>query len=175
VWRVHFATAEDASEELLLSEDYCQTAMRNFLPAGAPYQIVTRRVYTIQQRVAKTFRHGRALLAGDAAHANSPIGAMGMNSGVHDAINLAEKLTSVMRGGPDDVLDRYDRQRRTVAIDHVQAQTVRNKKLMNERDPAIRRRNLDELRRQAADPKRARDFLLRASMIASVREADAIP
>ncbi len=72
------------------------------------------------------------------------------------------------------MLDRYERQRRHVAVEHTQAQTIRNKRLLAERDPAIRRRNLDELRRMAEDPKLARAFLLRSSLIESLREADQI-
>jgi 3-(3-hydroxy-phenyl)propionate hydroxylase len=106
---------------------------------------------------------------------NSPIGAMGMNSGVHDAFNLADKLIPIMREGSDDsALDRYDRQRRHVAVKHTQAQTMRNKKLLAEQDPAIRKRNNDELRRTAEDPKLARAFLLRSSLIESLREAEQI-
>ena len=85
----------------------------------------------MHQRVADKFRVGRAILAGDSAHVNSPIGAMGMNSGIHDAINLADKLIAIARGEADDsVLDRYERQRRHVAVAHTQAQTIRNKKLL---------------------------------------------
>ena len=70
---------------------------------------------------------------------NSPIGAMGMNSGIHDAFNLAEKLVRILRGQADaDLLDRYERQRRHVAISHTQAQTIRNKRLLTEKDPAVR-------------------------------------
>jgi 3-(3-hydroxy-phenyl)propionate hydroxylase len=129
----------------------------------------------VHQRVAKRFRSGRAILAGDAAHVNSPIGAMGMNSGVHDAFNLADKLVAILRGeAADDVLDRYERQRRHVAVQHTQAQTIRNKRLLAEADPSVRKRNQDELRRTAEDPARARAFLLRASLIESLREAEAI-
>jgi 3-(3-hydroxy-phenyl)propionate hydroxylase len=100
---------------------------------------------------------------------------MGMNSGVHDAFNLADKLIAILRGEADeDVLDRYERQRRHVAIQHTQAQTIRNKRLLAETDPAVRRRNHDELRRTADDPVRAREFLLRTSLIASLREAERI-
>jgi 3-(3-hydroxy-phenyl)propionate hydroxylase len=106
---------------------------------------------------------------------NSPIGAMGMNSGVHDAFNLADKLVAILRGeAAEDVLDRYERQRRHVAVQHTQAQTIRNKRLLAETDPSVRKRNQDELRRTAEDPARAREFLLRASLIESLREAEAI-
>ena len=130
----------------------------------------------MHQRVAKKFRQGRAVLAGDSAHVNSPIGGMGMNSGVHDAFNLAEKLARILHGEADaDVLDRYERQRRHVAVKHTQAQTIRNKRLLEEKDPAVRRKNHDELRRTAEDPKLARAFLLRTSLIESLREAEQIP
>src|SRR5262249_4281594 len=116
-----------------------------------------------------------AILAGDAAHVMSPIGAMGMNSGVHDAVNLGEKLVAILRGAsPLDVLDRYTRQRRHVAANHTTAQTARNKKLLEERDPVVRQRNHDQLRRTAGDPVAAREFLLRTSLLNSVREAAGI-
>jgi len=130
----------------------------------------------VHQRVAETFRKGRAILAGDSAHVNSPIGGMGLNSGVHDAFNLAEKLGRIWRGEADEsVLDLYARQRRHIAVQHTQLQTIRNKKLLAEKDPAVRRKNHEELRRQAEDPKLARQFLLKSSLITSVREAATIP
>ena len=71
-------------------------------------------------------------------------------------------------------MDRYERQRRHIAVKHTQAQTIRNKQLLEERDPAVRKRNHDELKRAAEDPELARKFLLRASMIESLREAEQI-
>ena len=174
-WRIHFPTAPHETEETLTRHDALQVRLERFLPTGKQFDIVGTNLYVVHQRVAKKFRLGRAILAGDAAHVNSPIGAMGMNSGIHDAFNLAEKLVRILRGEADtDVLDRYERQRRHVAVEHTQAQTIRNKRLLAERDPAIRRRNLDELRRMAEDPKLARAFLLRSSLIESLREADQI-
>jgi 3-(3-hydroxy-phenyl)propionate hydroxylase len=174
VWRVHFHTDPNADEAALLSAENCEAMMERFLPVG-PYDIRGARLFVIHQRVATAFRKGRAILAGDAAHVNSPIGAMGMNSGVHDAMNLGGKLAAIFRGGADDaVLDRYERQRRTIAVEHVQARTIRNKKLLAETDPAVRRRNHDELRRTADDPKLAREFLLRAAMIRSLEQAEQI-
>jgi len=98
-----------------------------------------------------------------------------MNGGIHDAINLAGKLPAVIRGeAPETLLDLYSRQRRHVAVQHTQAQTIRNKRLLEERDPAVRRRNHDELRRQAEDPVMARKFLLRTALFDSLREAERI-
>jgi 3-(3-hydroxy-phenyl)propionate hydroxylase len=175
-WRVHFPTAPDADETALTRPDALQARLQRFLPIGKAFEIVGSNLYVVHQRVAKKFRAGRAVLAGDSAHVNSPIGAMGMNSGIHDAFNLAEKLVSILRGDADaDVLDRYERQRRHVALQHTQAQTMRNKRLLTEKDPAVRRKNHDELRRTAEDPKLARAFLLRSSLIESLREAERLP
>jgi len=174
-WRVHFPTAPDADETALTQPDALQARLQRFLPIGKGFNIVGSNLHVVHQRVAKKFRAGRAILAGDSAHVNSPIGAMGMNSGIHDAFNLAEKLVSILRGEADaDILDRYERQRRHVALQHTQAQTMRNKRLLTEKNPAVRRKNHDELRRTAEDPKLARAFLLRSSLIESLREAEQI-
>jgi 3-(3-hydroxy-phenyl)propionate hydroxylase len=174
-WRVHFPTAPDEDEAALTRPQGMQARLQRFLPTGKDFDIVGCNLYVVHQRVAQKFRGGRAILAGDSAHVNSPIGAMGMNSGVHDAFNLAEKLTKILRGeAGDDVLDRYERQRRHVAVQHTQAQTIRNKRLLAEKDPAVRAKNHDELRRTAEDPKLARAFLLRSSLIESLREAERI-
>jgi 3-(3-hydroxy-phenyl)propionate hydroxylase len=174
-WRVHFPTEPDQDEAALIRPEALQARMQRFLPTGKPFDIVASNLYVVHQRVAKKFREGRAILAGDAAHVNSPIGAMGMNSGIHDAFNLADKLVRILRGeAGEEILDRYERQRRHVALQHTQAQTIRNKRLLAEKDPAVRAKNHDELRRTAEDPALARAFLLRSSLIESLREAEQI-
>ena len=174
-WRIHFPTAIDDDENELKRPEALQARLRRFLGIDHDFEICGCNLYTVHQRVAKKFRQGRVLLAGDAAHVNSPIGGMGLNSGVHDAFNLADKLARILHGKADDAeLDRYERQRRHVAVTHTQAQTIRNKRLLEERDPAVRRRNHDELRRQAEDPVLARKFLLRTALFESLREAEQI-
>ncbi len=174
-WRVHFPTNIDDAPEKILSDEHIEAQLQKFLPRDQPYEIVHRTLYTVHQRVAASFRTGRAILAGDSAHLNSPIGGMGMNSGIHDAVNLGEKLCGILSGQyEENTLDRYTRQRRHVAVNHTKLQTERNKKLLTEKDPAMRQRNHDNLRRTAGDTKLARDFLLRTSLISSVREAAAI-
>jgi len=174
-WRIHFPTAPDEDETALMRPEALQARLQRFLATGTPFDIVGSNLYVVHQRVAQRFRVGRAILAGDSAHVNSPIGAMGMNSGIHDAFNLAEKLTRIARKEvDDDLLDRYERQRRHVALKHTQAQTMRNKRLLAEKDPAVRAKNHDELRRTADDAKLARAFLLRSSLIESLREAKQI-
>src|SRR4029453_13792000 len=171
-WRIHFPTEADQEEAALTHPDALQARLQRFLQTGKPFDIVASNLYVVHQRVAKKFRLGRAILAGDAAHVNSPIGAMGMNSGIHDAFNLADKLIAILHGeAGEDVLDRYERQRRHVAVQHTQAQTIPNKRRRGGQDPLTRQRNHDDLRRTADDPARAREFLLRSSLIASLREA----
>ena len=146
-----------------------------FGPFAPSYQMIHRNLYQVHQRVAASFRNGRMVLAGDAAHVNNPIGGMGMNSGIHDGINLAGKLIRIWRGEADgDILDLYDRQRRPTATKYVQAQSIANKEILQENDPAARRKRLDDLAATAQDPARARDFMLGRSLIAMVREADRI-
>jgi len=175
LWRTVYPTDPTQSEQEILSDAGVQARMQSFFPAPRPYEIIDRNLYVTHQRVAETFRKGRVLLAGDAAHVNNPIGGMGLNGGIQDAVSLSDQLIRVVRdGAPERLLDLYDLQRRTVAIEFVQEQSIANKKRLEARDPEVRQRNLDELRATAADPERARQFLLRTSMIASQRRAEAI-
>jgi 3-(3-hydroxy-phenyl)propionate hydroxylase len=172
LWRTVFPTDPSQPEEDLTSDAAVQALLQKFFPSPQPYEIVHRNLYGTHQRVAASFRKGRALLAGDAAHVNNPIGGMGLNGGIQDAANLCDKLAHILLDrAPDRLLDLYDLQRRTVAIEFVQEQSIANKKRLEAREPEVRRRNLDELREIAADPERSRQFLLRSSMIASQRRA----
>lgn len=169
LWRTVFPGGPDLSDDALVSEAEAQARLQKFFPKGGDYEVVHRNIYRVHQRVAKTFRKGRVLLAGDAAHVNNPIGGMGLNGGIQDAVNLADKLIEVYRGADDSLLDLYSLQRRTLTEEVVQAQTIQNKKRLETREPEERRRNLDELRAMAADPVLAKEFLMRTSMLAGQR------
>jgi 3-(3-hydroxy-phenyl)propionate hydroxylase len=171
LWRVLVPAPESSDREKLLSDDSLQAMLQRVVPRPEPYKIAHRSIYHVHQRVAKSFRHGRVLLAGDAAHVNNPLGGMGMNGGIQDAFNLADKLKAIWGGADDRLLDRYDRQRRTVAVEAVQQQTHRNQQVISERDPQTRKKSLDAMRKVAADKASARDYMLRSSMIASMRRA----
>jgi len=175
IWRAVFPGAPGLSDEQLLAPEAVEPAMQIILPRSAPYEIRYKSVYRVHQRVAKTFRVGRVLIAGDAAHLNNPMGGLGLNSGVHDAINLAEKLGRVWRGEADDsVLDQFVRQRRSATVEQVQAMSIRNKRLLEERDPKVQRERLTELIATAGDAERARKYLLESSMIAGLRRANEV-
>jgi 3-(3-hydroxy-phenyl)propionate hydroxylase len=175
LWRTVFPTKPEQDNVSLMNDVEVQSRMQRFFPESRPFEIVHRNLYVTHQRVAATFRKGRVLLAGDAAHVNNPIGGMGLNGGIQDAINLSAKLTGVLLGGESDrSLDLYNLQRRTVATEFVQEQSIANKKRLEESDAKTGQKNLQELARIAEDPARARQFLLRTSMIASQRRAESL-
>jgi 3-(3-hydroxy-phenyl)propionate hydroxylase len=172
IWRAVFPGDPQASEDTLLEPEAVENAMQRVLPRHERYEIRYKSVYRVHQRVATSFRGGRVLLAGDAAHLNNPMGGLGLNSGIHDAINLADKLGRVWRREADDaLLDLYVRQRRSATIAQVQAMSIRNLRLLEERDPKVQRERLAELIAIAGDSERARNFVLESSMIAGLRRA----
>jgi 3-(3-hydroxy-phenyl)propionate hydroxylase len=175
IWRFVVPMRVDETEEEAKSFDGMQARLKRFFPRDSDYEIAYANVYTVSQRVAETFNRGRVLLAGDSAHVNNPIGGMGLNGGIHDAVNLASKLSKVWRGEAGaELLDLYTRQRHKAATDFTQAQTIANKKQLEERDPALRRQRLDELRRIGEDREASRAYMRRAQLIDSVRAAAAV-
>ncbi len=175
VWRVVFPTPPEAAAESLLDHDSAERRLQAFIPADTRYPIVHTNLYTVHQRVAGTYRQGRAMLVGDAAHVNNPLGGMGMNFGIHDAVSLADKLARVIKGESDELLNLYDRQRRHVAKAFLQAMTIQNKQVLEEKDPEKRQERLDLMRATAADPQKARAFLMRTAMIEGLRAAEQVP
>jgi 3-(3-hydroxy-phenyl)propionate hydroxylase len=171
LWRVLVPASENSDREQLLSDESLQRVLQRVIRRDEPYHIAHRSIYQVHQRLAKCFRHGRVVLAGDAAHINNPLGGMGMNGGIQDAFNLADKFKDIWAGADDGLLDRYDRQRRAVAVEAVQQQTHRNRQLISERDPEVRRKALEAMRRIGADKHKAQEYLLGSSMIASMRRA----
>ncbi len=175
LWRTVFPSDPNVPEDSLMNDEAAQARLQRFFPSGKPYDIVHRNIYTINQRVASTFRLGRVLLAGDSAHLNNSIGGMGLNGGLQDADNLGRKLGRVIVDGESDrLLDLYDLQRRTVTKEFTQAQTIANKKRLETREPEAREKNFEELRQAAADPDKARAFMRRTGMLDMQRRANSI-
>jgi 3-(3-hydroxy-phenyl)propionate hydroxylase len=175
LWRVLFPTDASQSEAEMMDPARIEARLQAVHPAPGGYTLRHRTAYRVHERVAETYVKGRAFLAGDAAHINNPLGGMGMNGGVHDAFNLAGKLAQVWkRQAPPESMGRYGRQRRKVALDVVQAQAMRNRQILNQRDPAARAAYHAELRATVADPERQRAYLLRSSMIQSLRDLEEV-
>ena len=172
LWRVMVPARPGESEAAILEEARIEACLQGICAKDGAYDIRHRTAYVVHQRVAESYRAGRVFLAGDAAHINNPLGGMGMNGGIHDAVNLCEKLVRVWRGeAGDEELDRYHRQRRPIAVEHVQKATIENKARLEEADPEKRRARYDGLRRRADDPVEARAFLLQSSMIRTLERA----
>ena len=172
MWRLMFPIAPDVSDETATERDFARRTLASIQPDVTDDDIVHVTLYRVHQRVAKRFRMGRAFLVGDAAHINNPLGGMGMNGGIHDAINLTERLARFWHGeAGDGELDRYDRQRRLVTLEYVQKHSIQNKRNLEASDPAEQARFRDELRTIAGDTGLTRDYLLRISMIASLKRA----
>lgn len=174
LWRVSLYADADESIEQALTRASIEVKLQRIVPTGRLYDVLEARPYRIHCRIAPTYRSGRVLLAGDAAHLNSPSGGMGMNGGLHDAFNLCEKLVQVWHGADDALLDRYVRQRRPVAQEQIIAQAHQNRTRMQERNSDKRQATLRELQAIASSPERAREHLLKTSMIAGLRQAATI-
>ncbi len=174
LWRVVFPTRLMESEEEAFEEAAVQARLQRFFPKPGPYPVVHRNIYNVHQRVAAAFRKGRAFLAGDSAHVNNPLGGLGLNFGIHDGVELSSLLGRVIRREVSpNILDLYDRFRRPLNVEYVQQQTIANKKRLEEKDPAMRAKSNASLRAIAADPAAHRAYLLRASLIDSVRKRQA--
>jgi 3-(3-hydroxy-phenyl)propionate hydroxylase len=172
LWRLAFPVHPEEDEAAVLEPEAVEARMQRFVSRPGRYEVPHKGIYRVHQRVARSWRAGRILLAGDAAHLNNPLGAFGLNGGLHDAILLGEYLGKVCRGEADEgLLELYVRQRRTANVEFVQTQSIGNKRLLEEADPRKRQENFDNLRRIADDRNLARDFLVRSSMIWSVRRA----
>jgi 3-(3-hydroxy-phenyl)propionate hydroxylase len=175
MWRILVPVAPEVSPNDAVSEQSLQSSLQTILARPDDYEIVVRAIYRVHQRVAETYRRGRVFLAGDAAHLNNPLGGMGLNGGLHDVISLTDRLIAWWHGKADAaILDGYEPQRRPEAINAIHAITARNKKLLEERDPEVRARNLEEMRRTAADPERSYQYLLDSAMISSLRRSGMI-
>lgn len=175
MWRVMFPIKPDISDETATTLEFGQAQLSRIVQGVPRFEVTHTTLYRVHQRVAKSFRLGRVLLAGDAAHINNPLGGMGMNGGIHDAVNLASKLASVVKGqSTDHELDRYDRQRRQVTIESVQNQTIQNKRDLEASTEEAQQEFRKRLQRIATDSEARRQYLERISMISSLRRASEI-
>ncbi|WP_410872037.1 FAD-dependent oxidoreductase [Nocardia sp. A7] len=161
-WRVLLPTPVDTDDEDELRR--LPERLAAVVDLGRPWQLAHASLYRVHQRVTDRFRYGKVLLMGDAAHVNNPLGGMGMNSGIHDAVQMASALADVIEGGPDARLDEVAAHRRNVAVDHVQRISHNNWNRMRERDVGYR----EHLRELAADPVAARAYLRRACLLDSL-------
>ncbi|MGE5819704.1 MAG: FAD-dependent oxidoreductase [Deltaproteobacteria bacterium] len=170
-WRAVFPTMPGQNDEDVANEAATEARLQKFFPKPGRYEVIHRNIYHVHQRVAARFQRGRIFLVGDSAHVNNPLGGLGLNCGIHDAVLLASLLSSVLRGErPESELSQYDTIRRPINIEYVQQQTIANKKRLEEKDPMTRQANFEALQKTANDPTAHRAFLMRTSLLESVRK-----
>lgn len=137
LWRVAYGEDSELTEQERL--DRVDQRLRHWLPKGAEYRLVRANSYRVHQRSASTYRVGRVLLAGDAAHATNPIGGMGFTSGVQDAVTLVDLLSRVIDGqASDDALDWYAYERRRIFLEIANPTAIEFKRRTQEADPQKR-------------------------------------
>jgi len=171
LWRVTYA--EDASlDEAEVVRRIPQHYAAILPDPEAPYEIVASSPYRVHERCAPTFRVGRALLAGDAAHACNPCGGMGLTGGVIDSRALVEVLSAVIAGrAPESVLDFYSSERRRVFLEVTSPIATRYKQRMSEPDAQQRRADFEEFQRNAESEEQA----LMATTLSKLIEGNPMP
>ncbi|MBB5873352.1 3-(3-hydroxy-phenyl)propionate hydroxylase [Allocatelliglobosispora scoriae] len=165
-WRVLLPTPDDSTDDVELAR--LDERLRLIADPGRPWRVAHASIYRVHQRVAASFRTGRVLLAGDAAHVNNPLGGLGMNSGIHDSVAYAAAIADSA-----DAVAAAAADRRRIALEYVQSVSHQNYVRLTATDPRVRADHLAELRATAADPVRARAYLLKSSMISSLRPVPA--
>ena len=159
LWRIAYGEESNASEEERIGR--IRDRYRNFLPANAPFELERANSYRVHQRSASTYRQGRVLLAGDAAHATNPIGGMGFTSGVQDAQALVRAFRQIWNNeASDDVLDYYAEERRRVFIEVANPVAIDQKSRVQRTDQAARLEDEAGFLAMASNPDVVRQALL---------------
>jgi 2-polyprenyl-6-methoxyphenol hydroxylase-like FAD-dependent oxidoreductase len=175
IWRCSLYSDPDETVEQALAPAAIERKLQRIVPRSEPYNIVEIRPYRIHRRLIDNYRAGSVVFAGDSAHLTSPSGGMGMNGGIHDAVNLTDKLIAILRqGASEDLLDQYTRQRRPVAEEEILAQSHINRMRMQRRDAVWRAEEMSRLQTLIASPEQHREHLLKSSMISGLAKAAAV-
>jgi 3-(3-hydroxy-phenyl)propionate hydroxylase/6-hydroxy-3-succinoylpyridine 3-monooxygenase len=155
LWRVTYC--EDAALPEETVADRIPEYFAEVLPGEKSYELQAFSPYKMHQRTASSFRSGRVVLAGDAAHLTNPTGGMGLTSGLFDSFVLSEALAAVINGQVgDEVLDRYAEARRTVFLEQASPRATAFKQLVYHTEPDQLEGALTGLRAAAADKELAR-------------------
>ena len=173
-WRIGYSPSGNLSDQDAVNKDNVHKQLSKIVPNIDNFKIQSAVVYKIHKRLVKSFRKGRILLAGDAAHLNSPSGGFGMNGGIHDAFNLSEKLIKVFNGSDTKLLDLYSKQRKHAASEDIQKTSDSNYKKHREKDDKERLRALKELQSISKNKKKCIEYLRQTSLISSLVNASKV-
>lgn len=126
--RLEFMLMPGETEEEIVRPERFNALLAKVLEHPEKAKIMRRRVYTHHARLASTFRKGRVLLGGDAAHLMPVWQGQGYNSGIRDAVNMSWKIAAVLKGQAEPaLLDTYDRERRPHARSMIDISTLAGK------------------------------------------------
>ena len=175
LWRVLVPTDASLGDDELRSDAMKNAIFDRLVGDGEAVRTSHRTLYRVHQRVAQSFMTDRVLLVGDAAHLNNPLGGFGMNSGVHDAFNLFEKLEPVLKGQKGaDTLGLYDRQRRQVTHSFTQMQTKENMAFIKGGQDEAHKAKRESMLAIKNDDEKRRNYMMRQAMFDSLAQAASI-
>ncbi len=158
LWRVTYG--EDATLPKESVGERIAWHYNSILPDRDPYEVEAYAPFRVHERCASSFRNGRVLLAGDAAHVCNPFGGLGLTSGLLDGDLLGDALPAVIHGkATDDLLDRYAEERRRVFLEVTGPTAAENKRRLKETDPEKKRIDHERLTRVRDDPDFQREIL----------------
>ncbi|MGW5640289.1 FAD-dependent monooxygenase [Streptomyces sp. NPDC003832] len=125
------------SDEPVTLAEVDQTLAKLFGRDMRPSEPLWTSRFHIQERQASSYRQGRMLIAGDAAHVHSPLGGQGLNLGIQDAVNLGWKLAAVVGGrAGDDLLDTFELERRRVSQGVIKVTDIATRMMTSDQLPA---------------------------------------
>lgn len=173
LWRCSLYPDSEETLEEALEEAAIRRKLSRITPEAAACNINVIRPYRVHMKIADEFCRNRIVLAGDAAHLNSPSGGMGMNGGIHDALMLSDALELSLRANDETALPRYAAARRATALEDILQAADRNRSRMQEKEPGKRRDIFNELKNITEQTETARSYLLKTSMIEGLRKSEA--
>ena len=173
LWRCSLYPDSEETLEEALEEAAIRRKLSRIKPEAADCNIKVIRPYRVHMKIADEFCRNRIVLAGDAAHLNSPSGGMGMNGGIHDALMLSDALELSLRANDETALPRYAAARRATALEDILQAADRNRSRMQEKEPGKRRDIFNELKNITEQTETARSYLLKTSMIEGLRKSEA--
>jgi len=164
LWRVTYGESADLPEETAV--DRARERLRHFTGTN-DFEIVHAAPYRVHERAATSFRSGRVLIAGDAAHIVNPLGGQGLTAGILDARILVDSLVGVIQARyPDEALDHYSAERHRMITQGGMGISQHTKRMVQEPDPAKRREDEALLRTAVDDP-----TIMKRNMIAMMSVA----
>jgi len=172
LWRVTYGESGSISDEEALAR--VETRLAHFT-GTSDFKLVHASPYRVHERAAASFRKGRVLLAGDAAHAVNPLGGQGLTAGILDARELVDTLGGVIEGRyGEEAIDYYAAERRRAVTELSMNFSKSMKRLVQEADPEVRRQD-EAFLRQGEDLEVMKQRMFGMTMVRGTPYRDTLP